>query len=991
MARRGFLWLVGCLVLAHAIATAATPAAAPLRVVSDNNFPPYLFLGPDGKPQGYLVDLWALWSRKTGVKVDLEPMQWAAAQRALLDGKADVIDMIYRTPEREPLYDFSPPYTTQTIGVYVDRGIQGIHDVDSLKGFAVGVERGDACVDRLAGEGIANLSMYANYEAILAASRNGDIRMFCMDDGPANYYLYRYRDQLRFTRAFTLYTGHFHWAVRHGNAAVFALVSQGMARITPAERAALDRKWLKHPIEFWPYLRSILAIVAAACLVLVAALLWVWGLRRTVRRRTAEIREKNELLERQSRALIVEQAQLRTLVESSPDAMWLKDDDGRYIDCNERTAELLGKAREQILGMTDEDLYPDAHAAELVRRDDQQVLQNGETRHRESRVVAPDSADRVLDIIKVPIRAPDGEITGVLGVARDITERRRAERELRIAAVGFESQDGVVITAADGAIERVNSAFVRISGLAGSEIVGKTLEILHSSEHGGIPYPEFWSALTADGSWTGEIVSRRPGGELYTARLSVAAVKDEQGRVIHYVGTCHDLSAEQEARAQARFLELFDPLTRLPNRKLLVDRITLAVEANRAAGVYSAIVMLNLDHFRQINVSLGHDAGDQMLVEISQCLLRTVAKRDIVGRFNGDSFLVMLAGLGGNRTAAVHSASAVADVIRRAVGEVNVPGGGSLAYTCSIGMAVAYDAADTAGMLIRQAELALARSKQQGRNAVTLFEGGMQVELDRRFQMEADLRDAIGRDQFVLYYQLQVDIEGRPIGAEALIRWNHPRFGLVTPELFIPLAEDTGLIEPIGRWVVAEACRQLARWAKQDRLGRLALAINISPRQFKAASFVSDIVGELERNRVLPARLKLEITERLAIDAFESSIDKLRALRTHGLQISLDDFGTGNSSLRYLTKLPLSQLKIDKTFVDDLASSPRARTVVQTIIAMGRGLALDVIAEGVATDMQRAWLAAEGCHAFQGFLFSTPLPLDRFEAMVGIWTPARTA
>ena len=284
--------------------------------------------------------------------------------------------------------------------------------------------------------------------------------------------------------------------------------------------------------------------------------------------------------------------------------------------------------------------------------------------------------------------------------------------------------------------------------------------------------------------------------------------------------------------------------------------------------------------------------------------------------------------------------------------------------------------------MLRQAELAMYRGKKLGRNVVRFFEDAMQSELDRRNLLEEELREAIEQRQLVLYYQVQVDADGRPIGAEALIRWLHPVRGLVPPFAFIPLAEETGLIEPIGRWVLATACQQLARWSDDDLFSRLTLAVNVSPPQFKAASFVQDVFDELERTGIPANSLKLEVTESLAIDDFDASVDKLRQLRASGVRISLDDFGTGNSSLNYLTKLPLSQLKIDKSFVDELPASHRDAMVAQTIIAMGRGLELDVIAEGVETRAQYEYLVAQGCHAFQGYLFGKPLPPDVFEAAV---------
>lgn len=471
---------VGVLVVAFA-AFGAHAAPKAVRVVSDNNYPPYLFLGPDGQPRGYIVDLWKLWEKKTGIHVDLEPMQWSAAQAAMRGGNADVVDMIFDTPERDGLYRFSPPYSTQTVGIYVDHTIQGIRDPRSLRGFQVGVERGDACVDKLHHLGIDNLSLYPNYQAILAAAQSGAIKIFCMDDEPANYYLYLSRNQLRFAKAFTLYTDGFRWATRLGDDAMFALIMQGMKQIDGRERDALRRRWFTQPVQFLPYARLAAAVVLASLGALSALALWIWSLRRAVRSKTAALHDRNDALVRQACELVDEHARLRALIESSPDAMWLKERGGAYIDCNAKAAEFMGRAREEIIGHVIDELGNNDVLIAGIRQIDRRVWDTRSMQRGEFTIISPADVTCDIEIIKVPIFAPDGEITGVLGVARDITERRRAERELRIAAVAFESQDGIVISDARDLIQRVNTAFTELTGYCAEEIVGSNASSLLGS------------------------------------------------------------------------------------------------------------------------------------------------------------------------------------------------------------------------------------------------------------------------------------------------------------------------------------------------------------------------------------------------------------------------------------------------------------------------------------------------------------------------------
>ncbi|WP_229421402.1 EAL domain-containing protein [Telluria antibiotica] len=954
--------------------------ARTLRVVADNNYPPYLYVNSSGRPEGYLVDLWHLWEKKTGVHVDLQPMQWSNALRRMHDGQADVIDTIFRTPGREPLFDYSPPYDTVSVGIYVDPSISGIHDVQSMNGFLVGVQRGDACAEQLARQGITNQVPYPGYVAILDAVRAGDIKIFCMDDTPADYYLYLYRDQKKYAKAFTIYTAQFHRAVAKGDKATHDLVEQGMARITPEERQALRDKWFTQPIQFRPYLRIIAFVVLGALAALAATLLWIRSLRGAVHARTAEIQQKNAQLEASSRALMVEQAQLRTLVENSPDAMVLKDRNNVYVHCNAGAQALLGLPGDKVIGRTDAELFLDKAFAAFIKETDDDVLRTGQTRRYEEELAAPDGTMRNLDVIKVPIHAHEGEIAGVLAVARDITERRRAERELRIASVAFESQDGMLITDAQGRIERVNAAFTRISGYTALEAIGHSPRLLRSGLHEDDFYASMWSQLTTTGYWTGEVINRHRDGSLYTARLSITAVPDAQGRTIHYVGNLQDVTAEKRANALAEHLKLFDHLTDLPNRALLADRMTRAMAD--AAQEFGAVMMVNLDHFQKLNDSLGHAAGDQLLVEMARRIRSIMRDNDTLGRFSGDSFVLLTERLGADRHVAAARALQTADAIRATIAEPMILDGHRLTCTGSIGITLFRDATENPEALLCQAELALYQSKRSGRNTARIFEHEMQSELDDRNWLEKALRDAIRDHQLTLHYQIQVDAEDRPIGAEALLRWFHPERGAIPPDAFIPLAEETGLIEPIGRWVLATACGQIAAWSRQDAMRGLTLAVNISARQFESDSFVDDILSEIRRTGAPADKLKLEVTESLAIGDVQSSSRKLHTLRDNGFSISLDDFGTGNSSLNYLTKLPLTQLKIDKSFVDELPASHRDAMVAQTIINMGRGLGLDVIAEGVETAAQRDFLVAQGCYSFQGYLFGKPVPVGEFEAQV---------
>nr|WP_315467747.1 EAL domain-containing protein [uncultured Undibacterium sp.] len=971
----GFQWLLLLL------SAAAGAESSSIRVVTDNNYPPYVVLGANGAPEGYIVDLWRLWERKTGIKVEFNAMQWSEAQRAMHDQQADVIDMIFRTPVREQLYDFSEPYATLPVSIYVDSSIHGVKGIESVRGFTIGVQRGDACVDTLVNQGVTSFLAFKNYDDMLSAAKEGQIKMFCMDDDPASYYLYLHRAQLRFARAFKLYEGQFHWAVNRGNKETYSLIQRGMALITAAERKELRDKWFSEPFEFRPYLRIILIVVLAAFGVTIVAGLWIMLLRRAVRARTAEILQKHEQLQIAARDLRKEEALLRAIIDSSPDAMSLKSPDGIYLDCNAQMLSALNRSKAEVIGQSDEAIFEDRSLVHAIRDNDREVLRNGQPLQYETIIATEDGSNRNLEVVKVLVHDAQGAPAGILTVARDVTERRQVESELRISAVAFEAHDGMMIIDANGVIERVNSSFARITGYPPEEVVGRIPSFLQPGLQQPQFYQEMWSTLSSDGYWQGEVVDRHKEGRYYSLRLSISKVTDAEGQTLRYVGNLQDITAEKAAQELAEHRRLFDALTDLPNRYLIERHITNALNQTSANQNSCAVMMIDLDFFHKVNDSLGHGIGDRLLIEMAQRLGHEARDSDMVGRFGGDNFVLVAEKLGENSERIAEAALGLAETIRRALEVPFLVEGHRIICTASIGVAFHNDGqVGNSEALLRQAEIAMYEAKTNGRNAVRFFESVMQTEIDRRRQIENELREAIDQNQLVLFYQLQVNERCQPIGAEALVRWFHPQRGIISPGEFIPLAEETGLIEPIGRWALATACRQIAEWAHNPATCELVVAVNISPRQLKSANIVGEVISIVRKAGVPAQKLKLEITESMAIDNLNDSMAKLEALKSAGFQISLDDFGTGNSSLNVLTKLPLTQLKIDKSFVDNLPNNHRDAMVAQTIINMGQGLDLHVIAEGVESEAQFNYLLDIGCPAFQGYYFGKPVSADLFEA-----------
>ncbi|MGV2291764.1 EAL domain-containing protein [Trinickia sp. YCB016] len=558
-------------------------------------------------------------------------------------------------------------------------------------------------------------------------------------------------------------------------------------------------------------------------------------------------------------------------------------------------------------------------------------------------------------------------------------ELREHEAELRIAAVAFDSLEPMMVTDAAAKILRVNSAFTECTGYAPDEIIGETPNILNSGRHNAVFFREMWETIQRDGGWQGEIWDRRKNGDIYPKWLTISEVRGEDGVVSHYVSTHHDITERKIAEDRIKELAFFDALTRLPNRTLLMDRLKQAITSSARSEACGALLFIDLDHFKTLNDTLGHDKGDLLLQQVAQRLAASVQENDTVARVGGDEFVVVLGSLSENRQEAARQTEALGERIIAALGNPYQLDDIEYRTTASIGATVFRGHQASMDELLKQADLAMYKSKERGRNAMCFFDPDMQKVVVERAALEAGLRNAIEEDQFLLHYQAQVDGD-RVTGVEALVRWQHPQRGIVPPAEFIPLAEETGLILPLGYRVLDIACNQLARWSARPDMAHLTIAVNVSAQQFREPDFVDKVLAVIDQTGARPDRLKLELTESVLVDNMRDIAEKMGALKATGVVFSLDDFGIGYSSLSYLKLLPLDQLKIDRSFVRDVLVDPNDAAIARTIVALAQSLGLGVLAEGVETEAQRDFLAAAGCRAYQGYYFCRPLPIDGFEA-----------
>jgi diguanylate cyclase (GGDEF)-like protein/PAS domain S-box-containing protein len=683
-----------------------------------------------------------------------------------------------------------------------------------------------------------------------------------------------------------------------------------------------------------------------------------------------ELRQTGEMLRKLSIA-----------VEQSPASVVITDLDAAIQYVNPRFSQITGYAAVEVIGQTPrilqsgqtpKEIYQEMWgkltngvpwAGELLNK-----RKNGELYWEEAQVA--------------PVKDAAGAITHYVAIKTDITERKLAAQYQRIAAIAFESQEGMFITDAASAILRVNSAFTEITGYTSAEAVGQTPHLLSSGRHDAAFFGEMAASIRSNGSWQGEIWNRRKSGEVYPEWLTITAVKDDAGVVSNYVATLSDISSRKAAEDEIRNLAFYDPLTRLPNRRLLLDRLAQTLAASARHRREGALLFIDLDNFKTLNDTLGHDKGDLLLQLVAQRLLTCVREGDTVARLGGDEFVVMLEDLSEDEQEAATQAETVGEKI---LATLNLPyqlAGCEHHSTPSIGITLFDDNKETIDDLLKRADLAMYQAKAAGRNTLRFFDPQMQTAVSVRADLETGLRDALLKNQLVLYYQAQVMDEGRLTGVEALVRWQHPQRGLVSPIEFIPVAEASGLILPLGRWVLETACAQLALWATRPAMAHLTIAVNVSARQFHLPDFVEQVLTVLENSGANPYRLKLELTESLLVTNVEDVIIKMTALKEKGVGFSLDDFGTGYSSLSFLKRLPLDQLKIDQGFIRDILIDANDAAIANMVVALAGSMGLSVIAEGVEVEAQKDFLASQGCHAYQGYLYSRPLPLAEFEALV---------
>ena len=950
------------LILLGALSLAAAARQPTLRIGVYPN-PPKVFTNADGQATGILVDLLREVASAEQWPLEFIACEWNACLDALAAGQIDLLPDLAWTEARARRYAFHQVPALHSWSQIYARAGSGIASLPDLKDRRIAVLANSVQAQVLPG-------LLAGHGALLVPAPSLERAFALVADGRADAVAANHYYGEAQARAHQLAAT----PVVFNPARLFYAAMPGRQQVV---LDAIDRHlatWREDPNSvYFSTLRrwqaagpapavppTLLWVLGATVGLLLSALAVASWLRTEVAVRTRELRDSER--------------KLSTILDSVDSLIYIKDAQSRYQYVNGALCRLLKRPAAAIIGKTDEILFG-AEQAKMTRAGDLAVIEGHQ------RFVSEELLNGKLYLTtKIPL-VQDEAVNALCGITTDITPRKQAEESLRIAATVFQSGEGMCVLSPDALIVEANQAFGTLNGCPAAELAGAPFPPF-SLEHDGDDYRErMWDSVRQQQSWQGEVWTRRRDGERYPAWLTVSAVRDAHGVLTNFVCTQSDISARKQADEKIVQLAYYDSLTGLPNRRLLYDRLKHCLGRhgrNRRAG---ALLFLDMDNFKDLNDSRGHVVGDHLLQQVAARLLACTRETDTVARLGGDEFVILHESNAGDEVQAQQHAETVGEKILGALREPFDVGGAVHHASCSIGITLCTGHDGGLDDLMRRGDLAMYEAKRQGRNTQRFFQPSMETEVTYRTEIETQLRAALQHAQFVLHYQGQVDGDGILTGAEALVRWQHPTRGLVGPGDFIAIAETSGLIVPLGRWVLRTACEQLALWSAAPATAHFTLAVNVSVRQFLQPDFVEETLAIVRESGADPARLKLELTETLMIEGVEETIAKMRALREHGIRFSLDDFGTGYSSLSYLKRLPLDQLKIDQSFVRDVLGDPNDASIARSVVALGKSLGLAIIAEGVETEAQRTFLAGIGCDHWQGYLFSRPVDARTLEEL----------
>ncbi len=665
-----------------------------------------------------------------------------------------------------------------------------------------------------------------------------------------------------------------------------------------------------------------------------------------------------------------QQPTLQEFIDSFEDHIWIKDTDGRYVMTNRSVEKAWQKSNREIIGKNDFELFSPQRADKYVSADASVIETGNQIIVEECRQADENLGAKWLETIKSPIRNQADELLGVLGTTRNITHRKSVESQLALASKIFNSsQEGMIVTNRDACIIDVNTAFTHITGYSAEEVKGLTPRILRSGHHDQTFYQQVWRDIKTKGQWTGEFINRKKDGSFYPQLATISAVMDDKEQLSNYICVFEDISVRKAHEEKLQRVAFYDPLTNLPNRSHLQDLLEQHIAMGQKNHQGFATLFLDIDHFKHINDSMGHLCGDQLLAKLATRLQNTLHLSAHVSRISGDEFGIILPNIQSD-VALIATVESILGLFQR---PFKLASHESLRVSASIGIALYPSDGQDSETLLKNADTAKHLAKKNGRNGYAFYSPDLTDKSISYLRIHSALHQAIEQQQLHVAYQPQYSLEQNTIvGVEALLRWQHPELGMVSPADFIPIAEKTGLIQSIGEWVLEQACMQGQAWlAAGADFGKIA--VNVSALQLQQPNFIERLGMILEETGFPAHHLDIEITESFLLNDPQQAISSLNKLRDLGIEISLDDFGTGYSSLSYLKGLPINKLKIDRSFVKDVPGHSDSNAIVNAIIAMSKTLSIKVVAEGIETPEQAKYLSDGGCIYGQGFLFSPPV------------------
>jgi len=951
-----------------------------IKVALDPAWAPVEYRNADGDYEGMSLDYLKLLEERLGLKFEVQPLDtWEKAVAAVAERRADMFASVARTQSREEFSIFTAPYIDMPIHIFAHRDTGYIGDLERLTGQRVAVARGYA-VETWLKDKHPDLDLVgvASPKEGLDLVTRGDVDAFVGNALTANYYLRKQQLHEVQIAGDTPYSNRQSMAVRKDWPILAKILEKGLSGISEGQKQSIYNRWMNLRFEREIDYTLIWQITFGAALIIIMALYWNTRLAREVQQRNMA---QTQLLEYQET--------LEQIVDERTAA--LRSSEARLNEA-QRIARLGGwelDMQDDVLSWSDEvfrifevdpaDFKPTLEGfVEHVHPDDRDtLLQTFHTAVEERqdfvlthRLLLPDG--RIKHVREQGITYYDGQGDPIrcVGTVQDVTEDVIKEQRLRQAATVFNSTvEGVMITDDNANIIDVNEAFTTITGYQRKDVIGQNPKMLASGRHDHDYYQQMWQALRSNGSWSGEIWNRRSDGVLFPELLTISVVRDEKDQASGYVGVFTDISKLKEAEQRLDHLAHHDSLTGIPNRLLLNARLEQSIK--RAARQSSGFVLafIDLDRFKVINDSLGHQAGDELLKQLADRLVKTVRNEDTVGRISGDEFVLILED--------IHDRNSATTVVDKVMGCFYQPfriSGQDVQVTGSMGLTLYPQDGTEVYQLMRNADAAMYQAKDDGRNTYHFYTSQLTEAASEHIFLENALREALRTEQFFLAYQPQIELKNsRLTGLEALIRWNHPDEGLISPARFIPIAEQCGLIHDLGAWVLREACQQGRRWLDSGlSFGRIA--VNVAGPQIQQGGFNRLVIDTLADTGLSPQHLELEVTESFVMRNLDASIDELQVLRDKGIRIAIDDFGTGYSSLSYLKQLPIDKLKIDQSFVRDIPGDANDMAITEAVIALGGALQLKVIAEGVEIREQAGFLREKGCTHAQGYYFSHPLP-----------------